>query len=127
MITTEWIRELIDRNELWRFYKTPEWQRLKAQVLSDGHYECAVCKQRGKVTRYETGQDGKRRRICTVHHVNEVRRNPELALSLFYTDSSGARQLNLIPICKDCHNKIHNRTFIGSAYQEEHFVNEERW
>lgn len=126
-MTTEEIRTLIAQDKLWKFYKTPEWQRLKAQVLADAHYECAICKQQGKITRYETGTDGKRRRICTVHHVNEVRKHPELALSRYYVTSAGEELPNLVAICKDCHNKIHDRTFTGRAFQSEHFVNEERW
>lgn len=127
MVTTDWVRGLISKGELWRFYKTPEWQRLKAQVLMDNHYECRICKEQGKVTRYETGSDGKRRRLSTVHHIKEVRKHPELALERYYIDLQGTRRENLIPVCKACHNALHNRAFDGSTRKGKHFTNAERW
>ena len=126
-MTTDQIRELIDKGDLWKFYKSPEWIRLKTQVLMDNHYECRICKRNGTVTRYEQGNDGKRRRITTVHHVKEVRKHPELALERYYYDQSGTRHENLIPICKACHNRIHNRTFDGSVRKEKKFTTPERW
>ena len=127
MVTTDWIRSLIDKNELWRFYKTPEWIHLKQQVLMDGHFECRICKQKGIITRYEEGPDGKRRRLSTVHHVKEVRKHPELALERYYYDQSGQRHDNLIPICKACHNEQHNRSFDGSVRKKNKFSTPERW
>lgn len=126
MITPDWIRGLIAKGELWRFYKTPEWIRLKAQVLMDNHYECRICRDKGLVTRYDLGEDGKRRRLSTVHHINEVRQHPELALERYYTDSSGQRRENLIPVCKQCHNALHNRTFQGKVNKGK-FTTPERW
>ena len=125
--TTDWINSLIARDELWRFYKTPEWMRLKTQVLMSGHYECRICKQKGIIRRYERGPDGKMRKISTVHHVKEVRKHPELALERYYFDQSGQRHDNLIPVCKACHNEIHNRSFSGSVRKGKKFVTPERW
>jgi len=118
--TTDWIRELIDRGDLWRFYKTREWLRLKARVLSDQHHECQVCKGKGTVTRYEDGK-----LLQTVHHVKEVRKHPELALSRYYYDAAGRKRDNLICICKKCHNLVHSRTFNGK--KTKGFTNKERW
>ena len=47
MVTEEWIRGLIKRGELWKFYKSKDWVRLKESVLRDAHYECAECRARG--------------------------------------------------------------------------------
>lgn len=127
MITTEWIRGLMDKHELWRFYKTPEWIQLKTQVLMDNHYECRICRSKGIVTRYDEGEDGTRRRLSTVHHVKEVRKHPELALERYYYDRAGNRHENLIPVCKACHNALHNRTFDGRARAGKKFTTPERW
>ena len=125
--TAAYIKSLIAQGKLWKFYKGKAWITLKQQVLEENHFECRICKQNGIITRYDESPDGKRRLLSTVHHVNEVREHPDLALSRFYFDSSGERHDNLIPVCKACHNALHNRTFQGSKYQAEHFTNAERW
>lgn len=125
--TCEWVRGLIKKDELWKFYKGKAWLKLKAEVLEDNHYECRICKEKGRITRYETGKDGERRLLSTVHHVNEVRSNPELALSRYYLDRWGLQRENLIPICKACHNAVHNRTFTGKERKGEVFTTPERW
>ena len=112
-VTVSWIRTLIEEDRLWKFYKTKQWIRLKQRILEEHHYECAICKSRGRITRYDVSRDGSRKLLSTVHHVNEVRLHPELALKEYYIDSFGRRQRNLIPICKKDHNIIHGRTFTG--------------
>ena len=122
MVTEEWIRELISKDELWRFYKTKEWIKLKRSILKEHHYECAECRKLGVITRH----DGDRL-LSTVHHVCHVREHPELALSRWYKDyETGEMKENLIPVCKACHNKLHpeKRKFRISP---DRFVNEERW
>lgn len=126
MVTEAWIRELIGKGELWRFYKTREWQKLKASVLRAAHYECAECRKLGKVTRYDAGGNGEKRLLSTVHHVMHVRDHPELALSRYYLGKDGGRHENLIPVCKSCHNRLHPEKH-GQAGKMEGFVNEERW
>lgn len=129
MITNvaKYIEDLIEKDELWRFYKTPEWKKLKQQVLIDNHYECRICRNRGVITRYDEGQDGSRTLLSTVHHINEVRKRPDLALTRYYTDHEGVSRENLIPICKNCHNDIHHRTFHGAWKKKAGFANDERW
>lgn len=91
----DWIRELIEKDEMWRFYKSKEFRGLQKEVLKEQHNECQVCKQRGLITKADT-----------VHHVQYVRNHPELALSKTYV-LDGIRKRNLIAVCRDCHNKIH--------------------
>lgn len=120
MVTAEWIRELINKDELWRFYKSKEWIKLKNQILKENHHECSECKRHGIITRH----DGDRL-LSTVHHVCHVREHPELALSRTYKDySTGKTELNLIPVCKSCHNKLHPEK---NKKRAEHFSNEEKW
>ena len=125
MMNEEVIRDLINRNELWKFYKSNEWIRLKNQVLKDNHYECAECKRVGIITRYDVDVHGKRKLLSTVHHVCHVRDHPELALSRTYKDyTTGKDEINLIPVCKACHNRLHPEK---NHKKRNGYVNEERW
>lgn len=120
-----WIEELISDGELWRFYKCKDWINLKSQILKEAHYECAICREQGKITRYDINSKGERQLISTVHHVQHVRKHPELALSRTYT-YKGQIYDNLIPVCKSCHNKLHPEKRKIKSSQEK-FTNEERW
>lgn len=93
-----WIRGLIESDHLLRFYNSRRWIRLRNQVLREDHYECQVCRERGVLTQ-----------ACTVHHVNEVRDRPDLALSIYFLDALGNKKRNLISICRQCHNEAHRR------------------
>lgn len=110
----KWIRELIAADKVEYFYYTDEWKALRLQVLQDNHYECQHCKAKGKYTRA----------VC-VHHVNEVRVRPELALSRYYTDEHGQQQMQLIPLCNSCHNIVHEKLL--KWQQKDKFTNIERW
>ena len=90
----KWINKLIEANELWKFYKSIEFRRLKEEVLIEQHYECQECKKKGIITKANT-----------VHHVQFVRKHPELALSKYYT-YKGKQYKNLIAVCKGCHNRL---------------------
>lgn len=109
-----WIRQLLAINKIVRFYQTKEWIALKEEVLYELHYECQECLKKGKYTRAN----------C-VHHVNEVRHRPDLALSKYYVDKEGKKQRNLIPLCNKCHNQIHDK--LGKYTRSIGFYNEERW
>lgn len=121
-----WINQLIEDDQLWKFYKSREWSGrsgyagLKEEVLREQHYECQPCKERGIITRADT-----------VHHVMHVREHPELALSRWYVDaSSGVRQCNLLAVCRACHNELHPEKLAkraAGAAQKEKYVNKERW
>lgn len=123
MMNEKIIRELIDKDELWRFYKSKEWIALKTKVLKENHYECAECRKHGVITRYDDG-----RLLSTVHHVCHVRDHPELALSRTYSIGGEIHQ-NLVPVCKACHNKLHpeKRKHCHTHGKTDSFTNEERW
>lgn len=123
-----WIRQLIQDGELWKFYKSRPWKQLKESVLKEAHYECQVCRQHGIITRYDIDEDGRRRRLSTVHHAMHVRDHPELALSRTYRDPvTGEQKQNLIAICKACHNREHPEKFRRRHKKSEGFTNIERW
>lgn len=120
-----YIEKLIEDDCLWKFYKRKEWIKLKNEILKENHYECAICKKHGKITRYDIDKDGNKKLISTVHHNQYVKTHPELALSRTYT-YKGKTYINLIPVCKACHNRIHKR-FEKQSKKTSGFVNEERW
>lgn len=109
-----WINELIKSNKLWQFYKSAEWRKLQAEVLKEQHNECQVCKEQGRYTRADT-----------VHHIQYVRKHPETALSKTYT-YKGEEYINLIAICKACHNKVHTEKGFNKKHSAKP-LNEERW
>lgn len=109
----KWIEELIDKDELWKFYKSKEFRYLKEEVLREQHYECQECKKLGKVTKADT-----------VHHVQHVRKYPSLALSKYYM-YKGKQYRNLLSVCKSCHNKLHPEKH--KVKNKDRFTNKERW
>ena len=75
-----------------RFYGSSEWRRLRKKCLERDHYECQWCKAEGKLT---TQYDS----ILEVDHIKELENYPQYAFDID----------NLRTLCKDCHNKRHNR------------------
>lgn len=110
----KFIESLIAADKVEQFYYTEDWKELRAEVLEYFHNECQECLKRGEYTRAD----------C-VHHVNEVRDRPDLALSRYYVDGRGIRQYNLIPLCNTCHNIVHDK--LNTFYKKEKFTNKERW
>lgn len=110
-----WIKELIAKDELHRFYQCRAWRRLAAAIMKENNYECQYCKQKGIHTAARS-----------VHHVRYVRDYPRLALSKTY-ESEGKTYNNLIPLCEDCHNKVHGKGTVTDTGKKKRFMNEERW
>lgn len=102
---------IIEAGDLHGFYTSAAWLNLRASVLQADKNECQRCKARGVY-----------QRANTVHHVNYVRRHPELALSAWYTDGEGNSKRNLISLCHDCHERIHDR-----RQKRKKFLTEEKW
>lgn len=108
-----WIRELIANDKLYQFYKSDEWMDLAASVMEEQHHECEWCREQGVYSS-----------AVTVHHVNEVKVRPELALSRTYVTYDGITKANLIALCFLCHNKAHKR--FGFAPKKPP-ITPERW
>ena len=111
-MTEKQIREWIAEGNLHAFYTSPEWERLRAEVLADDHYECQRHKARGWYAPANT-----------VHHVNHLRKHPELALCKTYVDADGIVQRNLVSLCHACHEEIHGHRRASKAAP----LTEERW
>lgn len=109
-----YIRQLIAVDKVGLFYLTDDWLELRAEVLEEFHNECTECLKKGNYTRAD----------C-VHHVNEVKKRPDLALSKHYTDEDGIKKRNLVPLCNKCHNLVHDK--LGEWQRKDKFVNKERW
>ena len=109
-----YIRQLIAANKIELFYQSEDWTELRQEVLDECHNECQECLKKGNYTKA----------VC-VHHVNEVKIRPDLALSKFYTDKDGNRQRQLVPLCNACHNIVHDK--LGNWQRKDKFTNEERW
>lgn len=106
----QWVQGLIESDNLHEFYTSQSWLNLRAEVLKEDKYECQRCKREGF---YEPAN--------TVHHVNPLRKHPELALSkYFYIDRKAHR--NLESVSHECHELLENR----NAKQKEPLT-EERW
>lgn len=111
---SKYIRQLISRDQIAKFYLSDDWKELREDVLETFHYECQECIKKGRYTKAD----------C-VHHINEVRQRPDLALSRYYIDDKGQQQYNLVPLCNTCHNLIHDK--LGNWQRKDRFTNEERW
>ena len=75
-----------------RFYGSTVWRNLRKSILERDNYECQWCKAEGKLTiQYDS--------VLEVDHIKELEQYPELA---YEPD-------NLRTLCKDCHNKRHDR------------------
>ena len=84
-----------------KFYKSQIWLSKRDSILRRDKYECQNCK------RYFKNKEAK-----TVHHIYFYDDYPKLSLVSW----------NLISLCSECHNKMHNRltnepTNLGKEYQ----------
>lgn len=94
------------------FYSWPEWRGKRKDVLKLDHRECQLCKAMGHF-----------RRGTIVHHVKHLRDRPDLALSVFDSDT-GERQL--ITVCKQCHELEHPES-LRQFQPKDPPVTVERW
>ena len=94
-----------------KFYKSPRWLSKRDSILRRDKYECQNCK------RYFKNKEAK-----TVHHIYFYDDYPKLSLVSW----------NLISLCNECHNKMHNRfddtpTKLGISLQEKKKKEFENW
>lgn len=101
--------EVSTREERREFYNSSEWRSLRRQALERDHYECVWCREEGKVTTEN----------LEVDHIKELEFYPEFALDLD----------NLRTLCKECHNKRHNRFQFRKSQKmmDKNFRTDEFW
>ena len=95
-MTTVDIIRWIASDELWRFYTSRTWKRIRREVMIEYHGECQDCKARGKYTP-----------ATMVHHEQHLKDRPDLAIVKYYVDESGQRRRQLTPLCDECHDTRH--------------------
>jgi 5-methylcytosine-specific restriction protein A len=91
----QWITKLIKADNLHEFYTSSQWLKLRAEILAEYKHECQDCKAKGFYTKANH-----------VHHVQYVRKHPELAMSRVYMFGD-KEYVNLIPLCHNCHEVRH--------------------
>lgn len=97
--------------DIHRFYVWGKWKALRSEVLAEDKGECQRCKAAGTY-----------QRATTVHHVNYVKKHPDLALETWYT-WQGKKKRNLISLCHDCHEAVHGYR----KPKEKKPLTQERW
>lgn len=91
------------------FYNSSEWRELRKVALDRDRRECVWCREQGKVTNED----------LEVDHIKELEYYPEFAIDLD----------NLRTLCKECHNKRHERFQFRKSkkMQEKNFRTDEFW
>ncbi|UWH93817.1 MAG: NinG protein [Bacteriophage sp.] len=107
---TEFVRWCV-ANDIHRFYVWIRWKQVRQQVLKMDHNECQRCREHHRYTA-----------ATTVHHVNYVKRHPEMALDIWY-EWHGVKKRNLISLCHECHEAVHGYR----KPQKQEPLTEERW
>lgn len=102
----------IEAGELWKFYTSRAWRRLRHEVLLDFNYECQDCKAEGFYSR-----------AVVVHHEKYVRDFPLLCMSKLYIED-GKQKRNLVPLCER-HHELRHPERMKHVRQESAVV--ERW
>lgn len=92
-IQLSYLIRLVKNDALLAFYSMSLWQNIREKVRQRDHYECQRCAYYKRLrTSIKPGD-------LHVHHICELEKFPELALNLN----------NLITVCHECHNIIHDR------------------
>jgi 5-methylcytosine-specific restriction endonuclease McrA len=102
------------------FYNSKEWKEKRIDILIRDRNECQDCIVRIRKAVEEgirlTPEDRKVRRATEVHHIQELKEHPELALD----------DDNLIGLCHTCHDIRHNRHTLVRRKRKKRLT-EERW
>ena len=105
------------REQQQRFYNSSNWKKVRAMVRKRDNNECVMCREQGYVTidTNERRDDGRKKIQLVVHHIRELEDHPELALDMN----------NLITICYQHHELIHNR--IERFTRKNKWYQDEKW
>jgi 5-methylcytosine-specific restriction endonuclease McrA len=99
------------REDIHRFYVWGPWKKVRREVLQMDHGECQRCKAKKIYTK-----------ATTVHHVNYVKKHPDMALEIWY-EWNGVRKRNLVSLCHYCHEAVHGYR----KPEKKETLTEERW
>lgn len=92
------------------FYASTEWKKLREEAMKRDRYECVWCARDGKVSTHQ---------VLEVDHIHELEYYPDESLDID----------NLRTLCKDCHNKRHQRfNYKPKRYKNKYStVTDEEW
>lgn len=116
----QWINSLIKEGNIHNFYVWRKWDIERLFVLQHDRFECQMCKARGRYSK-----------AVIVHHVEHLKRRPDLALSMFTIGEDGKQKRQLISVCRACHERCHpermRRWIPRTSSNIQGFQNDERW
>lgn len=105
-------------------YKTKEWKDVREKVLKMDKGLCQRCLGKYKSV---PGRPIRRTKAVLVHHNFELLEYPKWKYSIFVT-VNGKKERNLVSLCNECHEEIHERTHRSRSFaKKEEFTTEERW
>lgn len=113
MYTIAQIKEFIKNDRLDIFYNNGSWRRLSKAVIREQHSECQICRSKGIYSK-----------ATVVHHVKPIKMFPQYAYTRYVTDDSGNKQIQLLALCRNCHEEIEGRS---PSQKSNRFYNIERW
>mgnify|MGYP000001299393 len=103
-----------------KFYDSKAWQAKRIEILKRDRFECQDCRTRIQKAvaegKWLPEKEKKIARAEQVHHIQELKEHPELAL-----DND-----NLISLCVRCHNIRHGRV-PHKFKRKKKLVSRERW
>ncbi|WP_425287874.1 HNH endonuclease [Oceanobacillus limi] len=111
-----YIAEYKTKEQQINFYNSKEWKLKREDIKKRDNYECQWCKEEGFVTVAGGLDKNGNEVVLEVDHIKELEDHPELALE----------DDNLRTLCKDCHNKRHER-FNYKASKKEKKWDDEWW
>lgn len=97
------------------FYVWSKWLTVREEVLRYDKHECQHCKARGRY-----------KKAVLVHHVKHLKARPDLALSIWDTQS-GAQVRQLVSLCKQCHEAEHPERMCTKRGEKRVPLTIERW
>lgn len=110
----EYVKQDILSGNYDRLYNTQDWARKRVSILKRDCNECQRC-----LGKYVGGHPIKRIKITTantVHHIVEMKDDPSRMLD----------DDNLVSLCHDCHDIIHDRKPVNFNRKRK-IVSDERW
>lgn len=111
-----WLNDLIKQDQQHTFYVWRKWLAERAFVLEQDKYECQMCKVKGRY-----------RRAVLVHHIEHLRKRPDLALKMWVDEGNKTYKRQLVSLCRECHELCHPERGIKQSVKKTVYMNFERW
>jgi len=106
-----WLQALIRDGNVHPFYISTDWRKARAKAIKYWHGECYRCRYMKTPSTLVPA--------TMVHHVRPVKKFPQYALSLFVVGQAGEQEIQLMPLCHDCHAAVEAQSKISADYPEK--------